>query len=85
MTKTIELVGRVDEDHQLIVEVPNDVPAGPVKVAIIVQSNGSATENEDDAGAQWAAGLGREWEEDLADPTQDIYTLSDGEPVNEAR
>jgi hypothetical protein len=39
----------------------------------------------DDAESRWASGVAREWAEDLADPRQDIYTLADGEPVDEAR
>jgi len=81
--KTIELFGEVDEHHRLSAEVPADVPPGPVKLALVVP-NIKGTGN-DDAEAQWATGLAREWAEDLADPRQDIYTLADGEPIDEAR
>jgi hypothetical protein len=33
---------------------------------------------EDEAGVNWAAGIAREWADDLSDPWQDIYTLKDG-------
>ena len=85
MTKTIELVGRVDDRHQLTAQVPENVPSGLVRLAILVELSESGTENEDDADSLWAAGVAREWEDELADPTQDVYSLSDGEPVDEAR
>jgi hypothetical protein len=37
---------------------------------------------EDDAGAAWMEGVLHEWADELADERQDIYTLSDGEPVS---
>jgi hypothetical protein len=77
---TIRVIARVDEHHRLSAEVPADIPAGPVEVTIDVPATG-----EDAAGRTWAEGLAREWAEDLADTRQDIYTLDDGEPVDEAR
>lgn len=40
---------------------------------------------EDDAGRAWEAGLAEAWTDDFGDARQDIYTLDDGEPVDEGR
>ena len=82
--KTIELIGQVDEQHRLSAQVPPDVPPGPVKLALVVESNSAAANEEDEADAQWASAISREWADELADERQDIYSLSDGEPVNGA-
>lgn len=75
--KAIELVGEIDDQHQLRARVPAGLPAGTVRVIVMVAE-------EDEAGMAWAAGLGSEWSEELNDPKQDVYTLDDGQPVNEA-
>jgi len=77
---TIRVIARVDEHHRLSAEVPAHIPAGPVEVTIDVPRT-----PEDDVGRAWAEGIAREWAEDLADSRQDIYTLSDGEPVDGSR
>jgi len=76
--KAIELFGNVDDEHRLQAQVPESVPAGPVRVVVYVPE-------EDDAGAAWSRGLAAEWADDLSDPQQDIYTLEDGQPVNAPR
>jgi hypothetical protein len=76
--KAIELLGNVDDQHRLQAQVPEGVPAGPVRVLVYVPE-------EDDAGAAWPHGLAAEWADDLSDPQQDIYTLEDGQPVNAPR
>jgi hypothetical protein len=83
--KTIELHGQVDGQHRLSAQVPNDIPPGPVKFALVVPSNDDEISNENETEKKWMAGISREWAQDLADPTQDIYTLNDGEPVDETR
>jgi hypothetical protein len=75
--KTIELVGRVDEQHRLSAEVPNDVAPGQVKVTLVLPDDAAV----DLSDQEWSDGIACEWQEDLADPRQDIYTLADGEPV----
>lgn len=75
---TVKVNGNVDENHQLTADVPESVPAGPVTVLIV-----PATQ-EDDAGDAWMAGVAHEWADDLNDPRQDIYTLTDGSPVRES-
>src|SRR5437763_7597043 len=81
MTRTIQLVGTVDADHRLTALVPDDVPADEVKLAIVVDE--SHAETEDISSLDWAAAISREWKDDLADSAQDIYSLEDGEPINE--
>lgn len=83
--KTVEIHGEVDDQHRLYAQVPSEIPPGPVKFALVVPSDELGVANEDEAGANWLAGVSREWRDDLADPRQDIYTLNDGEPVDEAR
>lgn len=73
--RAIELTGTVDDKHQLNVRVPEDFPAGPVRLIVL-------SPNEDEAGTAWGKGIAREWADDLADPRQDIYTLEDGQPVD---
>jgi hypothetical protein len=76
--KAIELVGDIDEHHRLRAQVPQDLPAGPVRLIVLLPE-------EDEAGVAWALGLTREWADELRDPRQDIYTLEDGQPVDAAR
>ena len=73
--KAIELTGDIDDRHRLRAEVPNELPAGPVQLIVLVPE-------EDEAGALWGTGAAREWSAELKDPSQDIYTLEDGQPVN---
>jgi hypothetical protein len=76
--KAIELIGAIDEQHQLHAAVPRDLPAGQVRLIVLVP-------DEDEAGARWAEGIDREWSNELTDSRQDIYTLEDGQPVDAAR
>jgi len=73
----LTLIGHVDEQHRLTADVPDTIPPGPITISI------SPASNEDDAGQAWMTGIAREWAEDLSDPRQDIYTLTDGEPVRD--
>ncbi len=72
----IELVGTVDDHHRLSLIVPEQVKAGPVKVILEL-----ADEVEDD----WRHGVAHIWARDWSDPREDIYTLGDGEPIDDAR
>jgi len=74
----IELIGDVYDQHELHARVPKNVPAGQVRLIVLLPG-------EDDAGSLWAHGVAAEWSADLGDPLQDIYTLSDGRPVHESR
>ena len=73
-----KITGHVDENHRLSANVPDSIPPGPVTVLIV------PAPPEDDAGVAWMAGIAQEWADDLNDPSQDIYTLADGEPVRES-
>lgn len=84
LMKAIEVIGTVDELHRLSAQVPEEIPAGPVRIAVLVEGATEAARAGDEA-AQWTAGIAREWAEDLADPRQDVYTLADGEPVDAGR
>ncbi len=76
--KSIELVGAIDEHHRLRAQVPAELPAGPVRLIVLLP-------DEDDAGIAWAQGLETEWPDELQDSSQDIYTLGNGEAVNAPR
>jgi len=76
--RALELFGDVDEHHQLHARVPEELPAGPVRLIVLLPE-------EDEAGAAWALGVAREWSAELDDPREDLYTLEDGQPVNAPR
>jgi hypothetical protein len=78
LMKTIELVGDIDQQHRLQARVPDDLPAGPVRLIVLLP-------DEDDGGFAWAQGATREWSDELQDSRQDIYGLDDGQPVNAPR
>ena len=73
----IRLRATVDENHRLTAQAPPSVSPGPVEIALLVEAS---TGTEDDAGIAWTDAVAREWVDDLADPRQDLYTESDGEP-----
>jgi len=76
--KAIELIGDIDEQHRLRAQVPDELPAGPVRLIVLLP-------DEDEGGIAWAQGIAREWADDLRDSRQDIYTLEDGQPLNAPR
>lgn len=76
--KAIELIGDIDEQHRLRASVPEELPAGPVRLIVLFSE-------EDEAGTVWANGLAREWTDELSDSRQDLYTLADGRPVDATR
>lgn len=76
--KAIELFGDIDEQHRLQARVPADLPAGPVRLIVLLP-------DEDSRSIAWAQGVAKEWAGELADPRQDIYTLDDGHPPNASR
>jgi len=73
--KAFELTAEIDEQHRLQADVPPELPAGPVRIIVLVP-------DEDEAGSHWAHGVAKEWAAELEDSSQDIYTLEDGEPAN---
>ena len=76
--KAIELIGDIDEQHRLRAQVPAELPAGPVRLIVLLP-------DEDDAGIAWAQGVDRKWLDELRDTRQDVYTLEDGQAVNVPR
>jgi len=76
--KTIELLGEIDHQHRLPAQVPEGFPTGSVRLIVLAPE-------EDEAGVAWARGISSEWSGELSDSRQDMYTLSDGEPVHVAR
>ena len=76
--KAIELIGDIDEQHRLRASVPEELPAGPVRLIVLFSE-------EDEAGTVWARGLAREWADELSDSRQDLYTLADGQLIDAAR
>ena len=69
--KTIKIVGRVDEHHELRIELPHDIPPGTFTVVVQIE------EDEED---NWGTMTLRRRAEELDNPREDIYTLEDGEP-----
>ena len=73
----VRISGHVDGQHRLSAVVPDSIPPGPVTVLIVGHCD------EGDAGTVWMSGVARQWADELSDPRQDIYTLSDGAPEHE--
>jgi hypothetical protein len=69
--KPVELIGHIDEQHRLLVELPPQIPLGPVR--IVLQS--ATEENEE---GDWRALINHSWAEDWSDSREDIYSLEDG-------
>jgi hypothetical protein len=78
--QTIRLIGEIDDQHRLVASVPVSIPPGSVELLLITR-----TEGDDDAGVQWAEGIGREWHNELSDSREDIFTLDDGVPADGPR
>jgi hypothetical protein len=76
--KAIELLGDIDDQHRLRADVPKDLPTGQVRLIVLLP-------DEDDGGRAWANGIATEWSTELSDPRQDIYTLEDGQSLNQVR
>ncbi|MGH7168689.1 MAG: hypothetical protein ACRELF_01990 [Gemmataceae bacterium] len=76
--KPVELIGHIDEQHRLHVELPPDVQPGPVKITV-------RPATEEDEEGDWLALINHSWAKDWSDPREDIYTLEDGKPSHERR
>lgn len=74
------VVGRVDESHRLSADLPDSIRPGQVEIVVLVP-----TGNEDEDGTAWVHGVAHEWRDELNDSREDIYTLTDGEPVDGTR
>lgn len=80
--KALEFVAEVDAQHHLQLELPAETAPGPVRVLVLLPET---RETEDDVDTVWMQAIVREWQEELADPREDIYTLEDGDPIDAAR
>ena len=67
--KAIELVGDIDDQHRLHAQVPKELPAGQVRLIVLLPE-------QDEAGGVWARGVSKEWSAEFEDHRQDIYTAS---------
>jgi hypothetical protein len=56
--KAIELVGDIDEKHRLQADEPVEVPAGPVRLIVLLP-------DEDEGGIAWPLGVAGEWSDEL--------------------
>jgi hypothetical protein len=74
----VKLSGKVDENRRLSVQVPASIRPGPVTVLVLPEMH------EDDEAQAWTAAIAQDWADELSDPAQDIYTMTDGEPVRES-
>ena len=85
--KTIELVGHVDEQHQLHAEVPASVAPGEVKLLVLVPEGEEDWEwpAPDLTKEEWAQFVAHGLRNELGDPREDIYSLEDGEPEDDPR
>lgn len=72
----IPIAGHVDQDRLLSAKVPESVPPGPVTILVV---SATAQDETEDA---WMSAVSREWNEQLSDVRQDIYSLEDGDPVD---
>ncbi|MBI3799679.1 MAG: hypothetical protein HY268_22245 [Deltaproteobacteria bacterium] len=76
--KAVELIGEVNDKHQLQAQVPETLPPGRVRIIVLIPE-------EDEVGPVWLQGIAQEWEAELGDPREDLYTLEDGKPVDATR
>ena len=75
MLKALELMGEIDEKHQLQAYMPEALPPGPMRIIVLIPE-------ADEADGVWMQGIAREWAAELHDPREDIYTLEDGKPID---
>ena len=76
----IRLKGHVDNNRQLTAQVPAEVGPGEVELILVFSQHDEAAAEE-----QWADAVSREWAAEWNDPREDIYTITDGEPVDGSR
>jgi hypothetical protein len=78
--RSIRLKGYVDANHSLTAQVPIEVGPGEVELIVIFSPGEEAAAEE-----KWADGISREWAAEWNDPREDIYKITDGEPVDGPR
>jgi hypothetical protein len=78
--RAIEMTGSIDENRQLRLDQPLPL-AGPTRVRVIVLYSSDDEWNE----AEWLKAASHNPAfASLGDPEEDIYTLDDGKPFNDA-
>ncbi len=78
--KTIRIRGVVDENHQFRATLPSSLPPGPVDVMVVVPPDTELHRSVD-----WMSQVAREWKAELSHTEEDLYTPTDGEPVDGTR
>jgi len=78
--RAFELEAEVDEERRLSAVLPGNATPGRVRVIVLVPEADDATADE-----TWMRLVAHEWAQEIADEREDIYTVSDGEPVDAAR
>jgi hypothetical protein len=78
--KTIRIRGVVDENHQFRATLPPSLPPGQVDVLVVVPADTELHRSID-----WMSQVAREWKAELNLIDEDLYTPSDGEPVDGTR
>ena len=71
---TLEFDATVNEQGRLVLDTPVPLPPGKVRVVVDVPDDG------DDA--DFRSMVSQVWAESLADPSEDVYTLADGVPID---
>ena len=73
--KAIELIGDIDEQHRLQASVPEELPAGPVRLIVLLP-------DEDSGGISWAHGLAQEWADiRFLQGRQDNFLIGCAQPI----
>lgn len=78
--QTIKIIGEVDHQHRLVATVPDSIAPGKVEIVVLARSG-----DEDEAGLNWMAGVAHAWQAEWSDPREDIYSITDGVPVDGPR
>ena len=81
VVKAIEITGKIDSQHKLVLDEPIPViDPTRVKVIILVPEKSDIDEKE------WIKAASTNPAFDfLKDPEEDIYTINDGEPFNDQK
>ncbi len=74
----LKVLGHVDSTHRLIATLPESIAPGTVEIIVMVPDDGEPE-------TAWQAAVARAWEAELSDPREDLYTLTDGEPIDGSR
>ena len=78
--KAIEVLAKIDEQRHITLTLPQTAAPGPARVLVLVPET-----EETEIAEAWSAIIAGEWSSELADESEDIYTLEDGDPIRAAR